>query len=94
MGEVWSETIGELQLENVRPVTPDQEAMEAISRAIEERAVIVAATQQELIEAQKNQDVIDEQEFYAQVKILKCKTNLRKKVFVLFFFSKDNNKQI
>ncbi|KAI8777748.1 cilia- and flagella-associated protein 69 isoform X1 [Biomphalaria glabrata] len=68
MGEVWSETIGELQLENVRPVTPDQEAMEAISRAIEERAVIVAATQQELIEAQKNQDVIDEQEFYAQMR--------------------------
>ncbi|CAL1536351.1 unnamed protein product [Lymnaea stagnalis] len=68
MGEVWSEIIGELQTENVRPVTPDREAIEAISRAIEERAVIVASTQQELIEAQKNQDVLDEQEFYAEMR--------------------------
>lgn len=67
MGEVWSETIQELQAENVRPVTPDQEALEAISRAIEERAMIVSTTQQELVEAQKNQDVLEEQEFYAEV---------------------------
>ncbi|XP_059159997.1 cilia- and flagella-associated protein 69-like isoform X2 [Physella acuta] len=68
MGEVWSETIQELQAENVRPVTPDQEALEAISRAIEERAMIVSTTQQELVEAQKNQDVLEEQEFYAEIR--------------------------
>ena len=68
MGEVWSETISELQEENVRPVTPDQEAIEAISRAIEERAQIVLSTQGELLEAQRNQDILDEQEFYAEVK--------------------------
>ena len=67
MGEVWSETISELQEENVRPVTPDQEAIEAISRAIEERAQIVLSTQGELLEAQRNQDILDEQEFYAEV---------------------------
>lgn len=55
------------KMENVRPVTPDAEAMEAISRAIEERAQIVAATQAELLEAQRNQDILDEQEFYAEV---------------------------
>ena len=67
LGEVWTETIGELSVEQIRPVTPDQEAIEAISRAIEERAQIVVTTQCELLEAQKNQDILDEQEFYADV---------------------------
>lgn len=68
MGEVWGETISELQKENVRPVTPDQEAIEAITRAIEERAQIVITTQGELLEAQRYQDISDEQEFYAEVR--------------------------
>lgn len=68
MGEVWSETIDELTSEQVRPVTPDQEAIEAISRAIEERAQIVLTTQSELLDAQKNQDNLDEQEFYADIR--------------------------
>ncbi|KAK3587960.1 hypothetical protein CHS0354_014478 [Potamilus streckersoni] len=68
MGEVWSEIITELEQEKIRPTTPDQEAIEALSRAIEERAQIVAGTQQELLEAQQNQDVLDEQEFYAEIR--------------------------
>ncbi|PVD30636.1 hypothetical protein C0Q70_09909 [Pomacea canaliculata] len=68
IGEVWTEIMKELEMENVRPVTPDAEAMEAISRAIEERAQIVAATQAELLEAQRNQDILDEQEFYAEIR--------------------------
>lgn len=68
MGEVWTEIIQELHVENVRPVTPDMEAIEAISRGIEERAKIVAGTQYELLEAQQNQDALDEQEFYAEVR--------------------------
>ena len=55
-------------MEGVRPVTPDMEAIEAISRGIEERAQIVCGTQIELLEAQQNQDVLDEQEFYAEVR--------------------------
>lgn len=57
-------------MEGVRPVTPDMEAIEAISRGIEERAQIVCGTQIELLEAQQNQDVLDEQEFYAEVRLL------------------------
>lgn len=68
MGEVWTETMKELEVENVRPVTPDAEAMEAITRAIEERAQIVTSTQSELMEAQRNQDILDEQEFYAEIR--------------------------
>ena len=61
-----------VQVESVRPVTPDAEAMEAIARAIEERAQIVASTQSELLEAQRNQDILDEQEFYAEVSVCVC----------------------
>ncbi|VDI03562.1 Hypothetical predicted protein [Mytilus galloprovincialis] len=68
LGEVWTEVISELQMEGVRPVTPDMEAIEAISRGIEERAQIVCGTQIELLEAQQNQDVLDEQEFYAEIR--------------------------
>jgi hypothetical protein len=35
-------------MEGVRPVTPDMEAIEAISRGIEERAQIVCGTQKKL----------------------------------------------
>ena len=67
MGEVWIEVLSELDQEQVRPTTPDLEAVEAISRAIENRAEIVAGTQQELMEANNNQEILDEQEFYAEV---------------------------
>jgi len=66
-GEVWTEVMSELQVENVRPVTPDREALEAISTAINIRAEQVMQVQHELLEAQKQQDLMDEQEFYAQV---------------------------
>ncbi|XP_060581085.1 cilia- and flagella-associated protein 69-like [Ruditapes philippinarum] len=68
MGEVWTEILSELDQEKVRPTTPDMEAVEAISRAIENRAEIVAGTQQELLEAQQSQDVLNEQEFYAEIR--------------------------
>lgn len=69
MGEVWTEIMSELDQEQVRPTTPDLEAVEAISRAIENRAEIVSGIQQELLEAQQNQDILNEQEFYAEVSL-------------------------
>ena len=66
-GEVWTEVMSELQVENVRPVTPDREALEAISTAVKMRAEQVKQVQQELLDAQKQQDLMEEQEFYAQV---------------------------
>jgi len=61
--------MSELQVENVRPVTPDRDALEAISTAINIRGEQVMQVQHELLEAQKQQDLMDEQEFYAQVSI-------------------------
>lgn len=68
MGEVWTEVLSELEQEQIRPTTPDMEAVEAISRAIENRAEIVAGTQVELLEAQQSQDTLNEQEFYAEIR--------------------------
>lgn len=68
MGEVWTEVIEELDVENVRPVSPDQEAIETISRAIEEDARSVILIQNDLLRAQRDQDITDEKEFYAELR--------------------------
>ena len=67
VGEVWSEVVTEMNEENIRPVTPDREALEAISRTVVERANHVQSIQIELLDAQNQQDLLEEQEFYAEV---------------------------
>ncbi len=64
---MWSEVISELSQDGVRPITPDREALEAISRTVDERASHVLEVQKELLDAQLQQDLIDEQEYYAEV---------------------------
>ena len=59
--------MSELDQEAVRPITPDQEALEVISRTVHDRAQHVRDVQQELLEAQHQQDLLDEQEHYAEV---------------------------
>ena len=67
MGEVWKEVKNELGYNGVRPITPDQEAIETIERATLERARGVAVLQRELLGAEKQQDLIDEKELYVEV---------------------------
>ncbi len=69
MGEVWTEVISELEQENVRPITPDQEALEAISRTVVDRAEHVLQIQKDILDAQHQQDLVEEQEHYAEVHI-------------------------
>ena len=61
--------LSELQLENLRPITPDKEAVDAIQSAIQIRAEQIQQVQSELIEAEKQQDILDEQETYSQVRV-------------------------
>jgi len=68
LGEVWTEVICELDSEGLRPITPDSEALEAISRTAEDRAVHVVEVQQELLAAQHQQNLMEEQEFYAEIR--------------------------
>ena len=67
MGEVWTEVANELNDENVRPVTPDREALKAITETALDRANHVLSVQKELLDAQNQQDLLEEQEFYAEV---------------------------
>ena len=68
LGEVWTEVVTELEQEGVRPISPDSEALEAISRTITDRAEHVLQVQKELLDAQQQQDALDEQEFYAEAR--------------------------
>ncbi|CAH1788088.1 unnamed protein product [Owenia fusiformis] len=68
VGEVWSEVIQELEVENIRPVTPDREALETITRVVDEDAIAVSLTQKQLLHAKGQQDLLDEQEFYAEIR--------------------------
>ena len=45
----------ELHIENIRPVSPDQEALETITRAIDEDAKSVVLIQNDLLKAQRDQ---------------------------------------
>ena len=38
LGEVWTEIGEELELQNIRPITPDREALQAIERTVEDRS--------------------------------------------------------
>lgn len=68
VGEVWTEVISELAEECIRPITPDREAMEAISSAIRIRTEQIIQVQTDLLEVQAQQDLINEQEYYAEVR--------------------------
>ena len=43
--QVWTEVITELAAEGLRPITPDNEALEAISRTVQDRATHVVEVQ-------------------------------------------------
>lgn len=60
----------------MKPISADLEAIEAISKAMIERAQLVRLTQVELLEAENNQDMLNEQELYAEVRL---------GLFILFF---------
>ena len=64
---MWVEISSELAAEGVRPTTPDAEALETITRAATERAKGVMMLQGELLEAEEQQNLQDENQFYAEV---------------------------
>ncbi|XP_058948319.1 cilia- and flagella-associated protein 69 [Pocillopora verrucosa] len=68
MLEVWNEIKVELEQENIRPVSPDADCMVDISRILNDRAAGVSSTQDKLIQAQRNQELIEEEEYYESIK--------------------------
>jgi len=68
MLEVWHEIKVELEQEDIRPVSPDVDNMMEITRILNDRAAGVSATQNQLLQAQRNQELIEEEEYYEFVK--------------------------
>ena len=60
---------GELDAEEIRPITPDREALEAVARTIDDRAEHICLVQRELMESKRQQDLMSEQEKYAEVSL-------------------------
>jgi hypothetical protein len=67
---VFKEINLELELDEIRPITPDQEALENILRAADDRVVNVTMNQQNMARAFDEQETIQEKEFYYEVETI------------------------
>lgn len=57
MLEVWKEIKMELELENIRPVSPDADSMSEITKILNDRAAGVSATQVSYLQGGETGDV-------------------------------------
>ena len=57
MLEVWKEIKMELELENIRPVSPDADSMNEITKILSDRAAGVSATQVSYLQGRETRDV-------------------------------------
>jgi hypothetical protein len=64
LGEVFKEINKELQIEGLEPIPPDQEALDTILRAADDRVVSVNINQTYLNNTFKQQELMQEKEFY------------------------------
>lgn len=83
-GEAWYEVAGELAQEGTRPITPDQECLQEILQITEQKAeevlkkqvrsdacisASIQPRQHKLIDHQQELDLMEEQEYYSQVRL-------------------------
>lgn len=69
VAEVWNEVMAELELEGVRPVTPDAEALSTIAWAGEDKAKHISSLQQSILDQKEQEDLFQEKQAYEEVKI-------------------------
>ncbi|XP_045550798.1 cilia- and flagella-associated protein 69 isoform X4 [Salmo salar] len=67
VGEVWDEISKELSLEGVRPVTPDEEALDTIAKMTEDTARRVTTQQSSMLEQRDKEDVSEEKRMYTEI---------------------------
>lgn len=65
---MWNEVTAELELEGVRPVTPDAEAIGAIARTSEDKVKHVSSLQQSVVDQKEQEDLHQEKHAYEEVK--------------------------
>nr|XP_046217689.1 cilia- and flagella-associated protein 69-like isoform X1 [Oncorhynchus gorbuscha] len=68
VGEVWDEISKELSLEGVRPVTPDEEALDTIAKMTEDTARRVITQQSSMLEQRDKEDVSEEKRMYTEIR--------------------------
>lgn len=64
---MWDEITRELALDSVRPVTPDQEALETIAKITEDTARRVIEAQSSILEQMERQAHSEEKLMYTEV---------------------------
>lgn len=68
VAEVWNEVTAELELEGVRPVSPDAEALSTIARSSEDKVKHVFSLQQSIVDRKEQEDLHQEKYAYEEVK--------------------------
>ena len=68
LGEVFKEIDAELKLDGVQPIPPDQEALDTILRATDDRVITVNMNQQLMANTFKQQEYMQEKEFYYEIR--------------------------
>lgn len=68
LGEVFKEINSELKIDNIQPIPPDQEALDTILRAADDRVLTVNINQQHMANTYKQQEFMQEKEFYYEIK--------------------------
>ncbi|XP_034532195.1 cilia- and flagella-associated protein 69-like [Notolabrus celidotus] len=66
-GEIWDEIIRELRLEGVRPISPDQEALNTICKISEDTARRVMAEQNSILEQRDKEELGEEELMYSEI---------------------------
>lgn len=72
LGEVFKEINSELQIDGIQPIPPDQEALDTILRAADDRVLTVNMNQQLMADNFKQQEFMQEKEFYYEVPKILC----------------------
>lgn len=66
-GEVWQEINRELSSEGVRPISPDQKALDNVINVMEDTARRVTSEQNSIMEQQEKEELSQEENMYTQV---------------------------
>lgn len=66
-GEVWQEVNRELSSEGVRPISPDQKALNNVINIMEDTARRVTSEQNSIMEQQEKEKLSQEENMYTEV---------------------------
>ncbi|KAK1789234.1 hypothetical protein P4O66_015184 [Electrophorus voltai] len=69
VAEVWREVSAELDVEGVRPISPDMEALRSIAQTDEDTARHVLSLQQSILDRQEQEDLQEEKLAYREISL-------------------------